>query len=140
MYIDAALEFVVEYPLAWNKDRRLVFGRREGEVRWTHPEHPHTLLRIKSYLPQQQTLRVEQQIDQALHEFVGLEVLTRETMTLPAGEVWHMTGHTAQGDADIYLLLRAGRSYSIDLTAPSTRIEEYREVMDKITRSFQAMP
>ncbi|MDH3454733.1 MAG: hypothetical protein OEL80_06250, partial [Desulfuromonadales bacterium] len=57
MYIDAGLEFVVEYPLAWNKDRRLVFGRREGEVRWTHPEHPHTLLRIKSYLPQQQTLR-----------------------------------------------------------------------------------
>ena len=140
MYIDAALEFSVEYPLAWSKDRRLIFGRGEGEVRWTHPEHPHTLLRIKSFVLKQQALSLEQQIDQTLHEFVGLEVSTREAVILPAGEAWHITGHMAQGDAEIYLLLRASRSYSIDLTAPADQIETYRDVMHRITLSFQAMP
>lgn len=140
MYLDATLEFVVEYPLQWSKDRRLIFGRREGEVRWTPPDDTKTLLRIKSYVPKQQALHIEQQIDQALQEFVGLEVSTKELVTLPAGEAWHVTGYTAQVHADIYLLLRAGRCYSIDLTAPPDHVGTYKEVMDRITLSFQIMP
>lgn len=140
MYIDAVLEFDVEYPLSWSKERRLIFGRKQGEVRWTHPDHPHTLVRIKSYIPEQQTFNIEQQIDQALHEYVGLEVSSREAVTLPAGKAWHMTGHTAQGDVDIYLLLRAARSYSIDLTTPPGSIDSYTDVMDRVIHSFHTMP
>ena len=140
MYIDAVLEFVVEYPLSWNKERRLIFGRTQGEVRWTHPDHPHTLIRIKSYIPEQQTFNIEQQIGQALHEYVGLEVSSREAVTLPAGEAWHITGSTAQGDADIYLFLRAAHSYSIDLTTPPGSIDNYTDVMDRVIHSFHSMP
>lgn len=140
MHVDAVLEFIVEYPLSWNKDRRLVFDSKEGEVRWTHPDHPQTLLRIRSFVPERQAPGIELQIDQALHEYVGLEISTREAVTLPAGEAWHITGHTAQVDADIYLLLRTDRGYSIELTAPRDNIDAYESVMDRVTHSFRTMP
>ncbi len=140
MHFDAVLEFIVEYPLSWSKDRRISFGSKQGEVRWTHPAYPQTLLRIKSYRPEQQALNIDQQIDEALHEYIELNVSTKEVMTLPAGEAWHITGHTVQADVDIYLLLRAGRSYSIELKAPRNSIDDYEDVMDRITQSFQIMP
>jgi hypothetical protein len=140
MHVDAVLEFIVEYPLSWNKDRRLVFDSKEGEVRWTHPDHPQTLLRIRSFVPERQAPGIEQQIDQALHEYVELEISTREAVTLPAGEAWHITGQTAQVDADIYLLLRTDRGYSIELTAPRDNIDAYEDVMDRVTHSFRTIP
>jgi hypothetical protein len=140
MHIDAVLEFIVEYPLSWSKDRRLDFGSKHGEVRWTHPGYPQTLLRIKSYIPKQQTLSVDQQIDHVLHEYSGLEVLTKEVVTLPAGDAWHIMGHTVQAKVEIYLILRTGRSYSIELTAPRYSIDDDEDVMDRITQSFQIMP
>ncbi|MDT8444669.1 MAG: hypothetical protein RQ722_10270 [Desulfuromonadales bacterium] len=140
MHIDAVLEFIVEYPLSWSKDRRINFGSKQGEVRWTHPDYPQTLLRIKSYIPEQKTLSIDQQIDEALHEYIELGVSTKEVVTLPAGEAWHITGHTMQADVDIYLLLRAGRSYSIELKAPRDSIDDYEDLMDRITQSFQIMP
>lgn len=140
MHVDAVLEFIVEYPLSWIKDRRVVFDSKEGEVRWTHPDHPQTLLRIRSFVPERQTPGIDQQIEQALHEYAGLEISTREAVTLPAGEVWHITGHTAQVDADIYLLLRADRGYSIELTAPRDNIDAYENVMDRVTQSFRTIP
>lgn len=139
LYIDALLEFVVEYPLSWSKDRRIAYGKKAGEVRWTPPDHPQTFLRIKSYLPNQQVLSIEQRINDALHEYVGLEVLTKKTVSLPAGEAWHITGQTAQGDAEIYLLLSAERSYSIDLMAPADSIDSFKDVMERVTLSFQSI-
>lgn len=140
MYVDAVLEFIVEYPLSWSKERRIIFGRRQGEVRWTHPDHPDTLVRIKSYVPEQQTFDIEQRIDQALQEYIGLEISSKEAVILPAGEAWHITGHTAQVDADIYLFLRVSRSYAIELTTPPGSIGNYTDIMNKMINSFHTMP
>ena len=140
MHIDAVLEFIVEYPLSWSKDRRLTYGSKDGEVRWTHPDHPDTLLTIKSDLQKRQELSQEQQVEQVLHKYVGLEVATNEAITLPAGETWHITGNTAQVNIDIYLLLHSDRSYLIALTAPADKIDAYEDLMNRVTQSFQALP
>jgi len=140
MHIDAVLEFNVAYPLSWDKDRRITYGSKEGEVRWTLPDHPNTLLTIRSDVQKRHDLSNEQQIDQVLHEYVELEVLTKEEMELPSGEAWHITGHTARVNVDIYLLLRTNRSYSIALTAPPDEIELYEDLMNRVTQSFQAIP
>ena len=139
MHFDAVLEFIVEYPLSWGKDRRLNYGSKEGEVRWAHPDHPNTLLIIRSDLQKRQDLSKEQQVDQVLHKYVGLEVATKEEISLPAGETWHVTGNTAQVNVDIYLLLHGDRSYLIALTAPSDKIDSYEDLMARVTQSFQTM-
>ena len=140
MHIDAVLEFNVAYPLSWNKDRRLTYGSKEGEVRWTHPDHPNTLLTIRSDFQKRQDLSKKQRVDQILQEYVELEVSTKEEVALPAGEAWHITGHTARVNVDIFLLLRTNRSYFIALTAPSDEIEIYEDLMNRVTHSFQALP
>lgn len=139
MHFDAVLEFIVEYPLSWSKDRRLPYGSKEGEVRWVHPDHPDTLLTIRSDLQKQQELSKEQQVDQVLQKYIGLQVATKEEMTLPAGETWHITGNTAQVNVDIYLILHKNRSYLIALTAPADKIDIYEDLMDRVTQSFQTM-
>ena len=64
LHIDAVLELVVEYPLHWKKDRRLEYGRNEGEIRWTPPEQDNTLLQVTSYFRKYQT--DEQELDLVL--------------------------------------------------------------------------
>ena len=140
MHIDAVLEFIVEYPLSWNKDRRLPYGSKNGEVRWAHPKHPDTSLTIRSDLQKRQDLSKEQQVDQVVHEYVGLDVAIEEEITLPAGESWHITGKTAQLNVDIYLLLNKDRSYLIALTAPADKIDLYEDLMARVTQSFQTIP
>jgi hypothetical protein len=140
MHIDAVLEFIVEYPLSWSKERRLTYGSKEGEVRWTHPDHPNASLTIKSEFQKRQDLNNEQQIDQALHDYVGLEVLTKEEVALPAGDAWHITGRTAWVNVNSYLLLHSDRIYLIVLTAPPETIEDYQDLMIRVTQSFQALP
>ena len=140
MHIDAVLEFIVEYPLSWSKDRRLTYGSKDGEVRWAHPDHPDTLLTIRSDLRKPQVLNKEQQVEQVLQKHVGLEVATKEEITLPAGEAWHITGNTTQVNVDIYLLLHRDRSYLIALTAPADKINIYEDLMNRVTQSFHTMP
>jgi len=140
MHIDAVLEFIVEYPLSWSKERRLTYGSKEGEVRWTHPDHPNTLLTIRSDFQPRHDLSNEQQIDLALHEYVGLEVLKKEEVALAAGDAWHITGHTAWVSVNIYLLLHSNRIYLIALTAPPDEIDDYQDLMVRVTQSFQALP
>ena len=49
MHIDAVLEFVIEYPLDWQKDRRVIYGTSNGEVRWSHQTHSgDVMLRVIS--------------------------------------------------------------------------------------------
>ena len=140
MHIDAVLEFIIDYPLSWSKDRRLPYGSKNGEVRWTHPDHPNTLLTIRSDFLRRQDLSKEQRIEQVLHEYNGLEVSTKEEITLPAGEAWHITGHTARVNVDIYLLLHTDRSYLITLTTPPDEMDIYQDLMVRVTQSFQALP
>ena len=55
MHIDAVLEFVIEYPLDWKKDRRVIYGTSNGEVRWTRQtDSGNVMLRViskKSIIP-----------------------------------------------------------------------------------------
>jgi hypothetical protein len=140
MHYDAVLHFVMEYPLAWEKERRVAYGSKEGEVRWTNPDHPATLLRVKSSVQKNSAHDAETRIEQALQEYSGLEILSKEEITLPAGEAWHVTGQTAQGHLDIYLLMRGGHQYLISFTAAPEDLDDYQGVLERVTDSFQIMP
>lgn len=135
MHIDAVLEFVVEYPLSWSKERRLTYGSKNGELRWRHPDQQGTHLRIKSSVQEQEAVSIEQ----ALQEYGGLEVTLEEKVTLRAGEALHITGHTPQGNLDIYLLSHESRSYLIALTTPLKSIDHHVDIMNRVIYSFQVM-
>ena len=140
MHIDAVLEFAMEYPLSWEKTRRVAYGSRQGEVRWTDPSHPGTLLKVRSTLAEQPAINPEQQIDQFLKEYSGLETPLKEKVTLPFGEAWHVTGHTVQFDLEFYLIAHEQRSYLITLTVTRGDIDNYRDIASNIMDSFQALP
>jgi hypothetical protein len=140
MYYDAALEFIMEYPLSWNKDRRLVYGSKEGEVRWTHPGHPATLLRVRSSLMKQHTANEEMQIEELLHEYPDLKILCKEKVRLPAGEAWHVSGQMSQGHLELYLFLRSDHLYVIAFTAGHEDRGSYQDDLERFTNSFQIMP
>lgn len=139
MHFDAVLEFVVEYPLAWGKDRRLAYGSKKGEVRWTEPGQTGTLLRISSNPHEQQTVSEQQQIDRTLHEYVGIEISQQEKLPLPSGEAIHIKGQTVRQNVDMYLFLHIGRNYLIVLSTARDNTADYQEVMDRVVNSFQIM-
>ena len=139
MHIDAVLEFAVEYPLLWEKDRWLTYGSKDGEVRWTHPDHQDTLLRIKSFLLKQPLPSLERQTDQTLQDYVGMTVTLKEEVTLPAGKAIHITGQRTQGNFYSYQLSHKNRSYLIALTTAPDNIDTYNNLMDRIIYSFQIM-
>ena len=137
LHIDAVLEFVVEYPLQWQKDRRLEYGRKEGEIRWSHPEQGETLLQVTSHFRKYQT--DEQELGLALKEHPGLTETIREQVELPAGEAWHVSGQATQQQVEIYLLLKSGRAYSIVLKTSPENFSDYDKLMTKIVHSFQVL-
>jgi len=140
MHIDAVLEFAVGYPLSWKKDRRVAYGRKQGEVRWTDSGHPGMLLKVRSSLTKQPAGSTEQQIDQVLQEYIGLEKLVKQQVTLPSGEAWQISGHSVQSDLELYLMFREQRSYQISLEVPRGEIDSYLELMNRIMDSFETIP
>ena len=140
MHIDAVLEFVVEYPLLWEKDRRLPFGSSEGEIRWTPPSDQGTLLKIKSQLKATDKSDVEDQIGLLKQEFINLNITLNEKMELPAGEAVHITAMTTGKSLDFYHLSSEKRTYQIILTAPENDADKYTAIMKKVVRSFQFLP
>ena len=135
MHIDAVLEFAVEYPLQWNKDRRLAYGRNAGEVRWSHPVQSGTVLQVASSDRKSRTNA--QELDLVLREYPDLTETTREQVELPAGDTWHVSGRTAQQQVDIYLLLQPDRTYVITFKASPENFADYKTLMDKVIQSFQ---
>jgi hypothetical protein len=137
LHIDAVLELVVEYPLKWSKDRRLEFGRIEGEIRWRHPEQNETLLRVTSRLREHQT--DNQELDLALKEYPGLTETRREKIELPAGEAWHVSGQAGQQKIELYQVLKPGRAYAIALQSSPEDFDDHEKLMEEITVSFQVL-
>jgi len=135
MHIDAVLEFVIEYPLKWKKDRRLEYGRNEGEIRWRHPTQSETLLQITSHLREYRTN--EQELDLALREYPDLTEALREQVELPAGTAWHVNGQTAHQHVEIYLFLQPSRTYVIALKSSAENFADYEHLIDKVVQSFQ---
>ena len=140
LYVDAVLEFVVEYPIAWQKDRRLQYGRAEGEVRWTNPEHPEMLLIINSTLHKQQTTSFEQRLDTILKELGDLEVTSKELVRIADGEAWHLTGNRSRTRVDIYMPMDAKRDYRVSLVTSLEHAEGYERIMQKVMESFHRLP
>ena len=138
MHIDAVLELVVEYPLKWKKDRRLEYGRNEGEIRWSHPEQKETLLQVTSRFRQLQS--TEQELERELREYPELTDVLREQVDLPAGQVWHVSGQTEQQQVELYLFLKPRRTYKILLRTSPENSADYKNLMQKVTRSFQTLP
>jgi hypothetical protein len=139
MHIDTVLDFVVEYPLSWGKDRRITYGNKDGEVRWTHPEYPETLLRIESHETKEPEVDLDKQLDHVLQRYVGLEISRTEQLAIPSGETWHISGQTAHKDVDIYLLLHSQRSYLIVLTTSHGTLDDHSDIMAEILSSFQVL-
>ena len=140
MHIDAVLEFAVEYPLSWEKERLISYGSREGEVRWTPPGRPETLLRIKSTLQNQSEVNTAQEINEILQQYNGLQIATKEQISLSAGEAWHVSGQSAYLTLELYLIPTKERRYLIILTSPKDASNSDQEVMQRVTESFQVMP
>ena len=139
MHIDTVLDFVVEYPLSWHKERRLTYGSTDGEVRWTHPEHPATLLLIKSSAKKPSVTSLAEQVEEALQGYTGWRISKEEKLTIPAGDAWHITGQTTHNDVNIYLILHSERNYLIALTTSQGSIDVYQGLMGRVLPSFQIM-
>jgi hypothetical protein len=135
MHIDAVLELVMEYPLQWEKDRRLEYGRNEGEIRWSHPKQKGTSLQVTSRFRQYQS--DEQELEWVLKDDAGLTTTLREQVELPAGQVWHVSGQAAQQQVEIYLFLKPRRTYKLVLRTTQKNAAAYQNLMEKVTHSFQ---
>jgi hypothetical protein len=140
MHIDAVLEFAVEYPLSWEKERLISYGSREGEVRWTPPGRPETLLRIKSTLQKRSAVNIGQEIDEILQNYNGLQITRKEQVSLPGGAAWHVSGQSAHEVLELYLIPSKERFYLITLTSPKDARNSDQEVMQRVTESFQVIP
>lgn len=140
MHIDAVLEFAIEYPLTWGKDRRLSFGSKNGEVRWTPPGQEDTLLKIKSQVPERGMTDAEHSPDPLAQELVGQDILLNEKITLPAGDAAHIIGNKAGRSIESYYLSRNKRSYLISLSTSAENDERYADIMQKVVYSFQILP
>lgn len=139
MHIDAVLEFAIEYPLAWTKDRRLAYGSKTGEVRWADPGTPSALLRVSSDLLVDPATDAERSLEQALQEYPGLQVQTREQVTLPAGTAWHVSGQTHRLRLELYVMTKGNRSFCIALRAPPEDMDPYLDIMTRVVDSFQVL-
>jgi hypothetical protein len=137
LHIDAVLELVVEYPLQWRKDRRLDYGRNEGEIRWSHPNQDGTLLLISSRFRQYQD--DEQQLQKELGKYPGLANRPRLQVELPAGQAWHVSEQATQQQVELYLFLKPHRVYEIALKRSSEDSADYENLMEKIVQSFHTL-
>ncbi len=136
MHIDAALEFAVEHPQSWNKDRRLPYRSGQGEVRWTQEDDPEMMLRIHSEPVSDNTATIDQHIDQILQEYPSIELTLKTETVMPAGTAMHLMGYNSQRNFDIYLISSEQRHYSIVFTASADTMGQYTQVIKEIVESF----
>lgn len=139
MHIDAVLEFVIEYPLKWTKDRRVPFNSNEGELRWTHPDHDETLLRISSFLRTQRSQNVDI-LERLDVDYPGIKIDLDELTQKPFGEARHIMGRTAQAEIEIYWVTSNNRNYLISLATPPEKRPAASEIINTAVESFQVLP
>lgn len=140
MHIDAVLEFVIEYPLDWSKSRRLTYGSKDGEVRWSHRKHPEALLQVVSKAQQPHTPDIAQGIEALFPEYPGLVVNLEEEVELSASTAWHILAHTDDKDIEAFIYTTPDRSYRVTLSVPLDTLSDYTEIMTRASESFAPMP
>ena len=138
MHFDAVLEFVIEYPLKWQKDRRVKFGSSSGEVRWTDPSAPTTKLRVFSLLEKTPD-NIEEKLAELLPEHPGMSINLQEVVSLPAGEATHIKAATAKSDFETYWLNSNERAYMIVLVTATGGLDDYQQLLSKMTDSFDVV-
>ena len=140
MHFDAVLEFVVEYPIAWQKDRRLPFGSSNGEVRWTHPKHPGVLLKILSSVNGEKDLGKDGAFDMMTDEYPRIELTLVEDFDLQETTAKHVEGQVRQLHVQAYILSINNRIYVIILEKPIESSDDFASLMDEFVHSFKAIP
>lgn len=139
MHIDAVMEFVVEYPLSWEKDRRLPYGSSSGDVRWTHPDHEDTMLKITSTMTRTAYPGKAFAFQRLKKEYAGLQISSEDKVTLPAGEATLLTGQSNQAKVKSYLFLTATRVYIMTFANSHDEPEADEGVITKVTQSFRIL-
>lgn len=140
MHFDAVLEFVVEYPLTWEKDRRLPYNSIDGEVRWTHPEHPGVVLKILSSVDDSQETSKDAAFDRITTEYPRIEFTNVEECEYNGTLITCIEGHLQKLVVQAYLLNANNRSYLISLEKPLDSENDYQELIDRVVHSFRAIP
>ncbi|MEJ2492625.1 MAG: hypothetical protein P8Y84_13570 [Desulfuromonadales bacterium] len=137
LHVDAVLEFVIEYPIGWRKDRRLAFGQDAGEVRWNDPVEEDTSLRVTSHPRPPADATTLLQDFRAEHP--ELETTEPERVTLPAAEAWQMHGTTPRQEVQLYLLADHQRRYTIALWTLPGQLDQYDALLIEIAQSFKVL-
>ena len=137
MHIDAVLEFVIEYPLDWQKDRRVIYGTSNGEVRWSHQTHSgDVMLRViskKNTIPANIS---ENQLSEQFLDYPDLKIETIVKREHIQGDFWHFTGFTEKSRLDGYLFTNATRLYRIIFLRPQDSHDNYSDILERIGDSF----
>jgi hypothetical protein len=136
MHIDALLEFAIEYPLDWKKQRLLYRAEDRGEVRWTPPGGGKVQLAVSSQPLNKAISNRQARLDVILEKLPGFEITFLEEHTLPGGKAQHVMGHTAQLNYDLLLLESSRRVYTILFSAPLEDFDRFEDIIDEITQSF----
>lgn len=138
MHIDAVLEFAMEYPLDWSKDRRVAYGSSNGEVRWTPPDDDNIMLRVVSQVLDEAPSK-EDSLTLFISGLEGLEITLEEELEDQHGSVLHLAGQTADHDIEAYLFQKGKRIYQLMLTTPRDIMDSYAGIMVRVSQSFQKL-
>ena len=132
-------EFVVDYPSLWAKDRRIVYGGKNGEVRWTENKRQGTLLKVSSLLLKQPAVAADGLPEQIKEDYAAMTITVQEKVTIPAGEALHIIGQAANTNVELYQISVKNRSYLITLATPDD-LELYEDLMNRVIDSFRILP
>lgn len=135
MHIDARLEFAVEYPLRWGKERLVYPEEDRGLVRWRasgdgEVEVELTISSVPSAIDVVERQRVLQQLP-------GFQMTLREQVTIASLAAEHLIGHTARANYHLWFLSAPRRTFLVQFKAPPELFDSYTDVLAEILRSFQ---
>lgn len=132
MHIDAHLEFAMEYPLHWSRERILYREEEQGVVHWTGPGNGSPRLSVLSAPGS----AGEACLDRALAELPGFQTTLREQVKLPAGQAVHLMGYTARATFQLWFLSSPRRVFVIRFEAAPESFAGYSKVVEESVNSF----
>ena len=135
MHIDALLEFAIEYPLAWQKERRLHRAEERGVVTWTAPVDDGVHLRVVSE-PVASAGTAEDRLSRILAELPGFEVTHREEFDLGGHPALQVLGYTSRQNYEFLMVGSERRAFSLQFAAEPEIFGRHAEQRAEILESF----
>ena len=108
MHIGDVLDFAVEYPQDWTKQKTFDRRRAEGRVSWSaNPEEQGAAitLSIDSLVSMVPTEAEQEVLDRLQQEAPNFTLSDRQGIDLPAGPALRLQGFTPQRVYAVYILL-----------------------------------